>query len=330
MNTQHPAWGSGISNRQGSQLLELVEEHGLVKLNDGSPTRLTAPGINASAPDIAMCSPQLSHSIDWIVLPDAGMSDHFPFLCCLNDRRTSQSNTTQHRQTFNTKKADWFRYEQQLLNQIHSGDIPYEDLAAMVLDAADSAIPKKSPAIGTKPQHHWWDADCKQQLQQGNSHFENTKTILICKIISMYVRVWSSVRKFANSRQPSRRNPSLNNDIAEVMLQSLTQPLLYSITPMENPHIQPSIPFNIDELHAALWYKRDTAPGLDLITYSMLQHLPQSGFASLLNIFNRLLNGSITIPMEWKRQLLCLIPKPGKDISTESGWRPITLTSCPG
>ncbi|KAJ8914541.1 hypothetical protein NQ315_010005 [Exocentrus adspersus] len=80
----------------------------------------------------------------------------------------------------------------------------------------------------------------------------------------------------------------------------------------------------------ALRNKKDSSPGLDRITYSMLQNLPEPAGSSLLDTYNAILKNEIPVPDIWKAQLVTPIPKAQKNQNTVSGWRPITLSCCPG
>ncbi|XP_068203704.1 uncharacterized protein [Palaemon carinicauda] len=79
------------------------------------------------------------------------------------------------------------------------------------------------------------------------------------------------------------------------------------------------------ELDAALAKCRDTAPGADGITYSMLNHLGEPTKNSYLHIIN-LTHDQHIRPEPWNKQDTNPIPKP-KEINA---YRPIALLSCTG
>ena len=71
----------------------------------------------------------------------------------------------------------------------------------------------------------------------------------------------------------------------------------------------------------------DTAVGYDDIHYQFLKHLPFRSLDSLLRIFNKIwLNG--ILPDFWKEAIVIPMPKPGKDSTNPSNYRPLALTSC--
>ena len=86
-------------------------------------------------------------------------------------------------------------------------------------------------------------------------------------------------------------------------------------------------PFNFNELLEALQKSHDTAAGHDQIHYQILKHLPKKSLESLLEILNDIwITGKF--PEEWKKAIIIPIPKPNKDHTEATNYRPIALTSC--
>jgi len=70
--------------------------------------------------------------------------------------------------------------------------------------------------------------------------------------------------------------------------------------------------------------KTKKAPGGDRITPKMLIELPNSAIKVICKLFN----GIITLgyyPKKWKKSIIIMIPKPGKDHTIPSSYRPIGL-----
>ncbi|KAM7284950.1 uncharacterized protein ISCGN_031948 [Ixodes scapularis] len=89
-------------------------------------------------------------------------------------------------------------------------------------------------------------------------------------------------------------------------------------------------PFSKNELLTALYsIKRNTTPGPDSITYTMLKNLPKNYIDALLNQINQAWESG-NIPHEWKTAEVIPIPKPGKTPTEITNLRPISLTSCVG
>ena len=84
--------------------------------------------------------------------------------------------------------------------------------------------------------------------------------------------------------------------------------------------------FSLTELNDALAKAHDSSPGPDDIHYQLLKHLPSSSLTILLEIYNILATGNI--PNSWQEATVITIPKPDKDHTDPSNYRPIALTSC--
>ena len=86
-------------------------------------------------------------------------------------------------------------------------------------------------------------------------------------------------------------------------------------------------PFLLNELKDALNKSNETAAGPDGLYYQLLTHLPQDCLKILLQLLNTIwLSGKI--PSSWKEATVVPIPKPNKDLSDPTNYRPIALTSC--
>ena len=85
--------------------------------------------------------------------------------------------------------------------------------------------------------------------------------------------------------------------------------------------------FLLSELTDALSKAHDTSPGPDDIHYQLLNHLPISTLLILLEIFNDIWKTG-NIPKSWKEATVIPIPKPDKDHTDPTNYRPIALTSC--
>ena len=71
----------------------------------------------------------------------------------------------------------------------------------------------------------------------------------------------------------------------------------------------------------------DTACGPDDIHYQLLEHLPESALQTLLDLMDDIWETG-DLPSICKLANVIPIPKPGKDHSESSNYRPIALTNC--
>jgi len=88
-----------------------------------------------------------------------------------------------------------------------------------------------------------------------------------------------------------------------------------------------NLPFSLSELKTCISDLSCTAPGPDKIHNEILKRLPDETLALLLTFFNHFWT-THTFPDSWRDATVIPIPKPGKDHSNPSNYRPIALTSC--
>ncbi|EEC12690.1 reverse transcriptase, putative [Ixodes scapularis] len=159
-------------------------------------------------------------------------------------------------------------------------------------------------------------------------------------------------RRMANSTPPesgnyfdrSWANPSpvtlskdTNSSAAAPLMsfsaKSGTRSIRTSTYPLAPPPAHPddkdkiNSPFTSAELRfALLQLRRNTTPGLENVTYAILQNLPDNHQEHLLRIINQAWETG-NIPSSWKEALVILLPKPGRPPTTPGNLRPISLTS---
>ena len=88
-----------------------------------------------------------------------------------------------------------------------------------------------------------------------------------------------------------------------------------------------NLPFKLSELKNSLDKSNDTTAGPDDIHYQILKHLPSDALETLLNFMNEIWRTG-KFPEDWHKAVIIPIPKPGKDKTEATNYRPIALTSC--
>lgn len=71
---------------------------------------------------------------------------------------------------------------------------------------------------------------------------------------------------------------------------------------------------------------RRKAPGHDFVTAPMLRELPPAAITTITQLFNDILIQK-TFPATWKQAIVVAVPKPGKNRTDPSSYRPISLLS---
>ncbi|GFW67867.1 RNase H domain-containing protein [Trichonephila clavipes] len=85
-------------------------------------------------------------------------------------------------------------------------------------------------------------------------------------------------------------------------------------------------PFHILELYSAIKNSKNTTPGADHVAAIFFKKLDQGQRDVILRYFQKLFDNAI-VPESWKHAIILPIPKPCKDKTKISSYRPIALTS---
>ena len=81
------------------------------------------------------------------------------------------------------------------------------------------------------------------------------------------------------------------------------------------------------EYQHSLSQAKESSPGIDKITYSMIKSAHPTLQTNLLLLYNRIFNEN-SFPNRWRISIIIPIPKPDKDSKDPTNYRPISLTSC--
>ena len=87
------------------------------------------------------------------------------------------------------------------------------------------------------------------------------------------------------------------------------------------------LPFNMRELQLAIKSSKNTSPGIDRITYSILDQTSLTAKNKLLEIYNRWWTEGEYID-EMRQIVVCLFRKPNPQVDNEISYRPISLMPC--
>jgi ribonuclease HI len=250
--------------------------------------------------------------------------------------------------------------------EIPSSSNAAHKLRQITISAADISIPKKRPNRKNIPNPPWWDEECSvvvQERQDALRHYKNdinlqnfvfaknaqanAKRTLkrkkrqgwrnFCTNLSPETHlseVWNSIKRFRGTfviKNHYFTPGSWINDFVD----RLAPPYVpcFSEFPSTLPSqdtvmiSELSAPFSHEELLLAIEATKDSSPGEDLIPYAFIRNFPKCLITFLLNLFNLILSTGI-IPLEWKKQIIIPIPKPGKDLLIGSSYRPIALSCC--
>ena len=167
-NASHRWWDPGAKPSEGEHLANAILDSNLVILNDGSITRIGYTGQRNSAIDLTVASASLCSDASWNTGTDNLQSDHLPIHVVFGDSdpALAEVDTTPK---YRYEKANWDLFRSLLISHSVGKELSCSDLnehleniRRVILDAADSAIPKGKPPVGSSLRHHtpWWNDDC--------------------------------------------------------------------------------------------------------------------------------------------------------------------------
>lgn len=364
-NGHHTNW-SYKSDARGIQILDAALENGFVSLNDGSPTRvkLVNGRLQESSPDITFSSTDITvNFIRWAVSRESLGSDHLiiqmKFSYCdsikLSIKRNFKlANWKSYRSDLDDKFSN---HNSDLLDNVQ---LKYNYFVDNINVSADKNIPLSkicnNPDSKFKPKNYW-NADLSKIVAERRLALKNFRknptpynlTLLEAKISEAQRNIrkaksrswhefcnkvdettsasdmWRQMQWMKGFRQ-SRTYVSNENKtklLCALTPDSVSVPFPACIS--SNDKLEAT--FSLQELnHAINKKKKDTSPGSDKITYSMIKHLPSNGKQYLLNLYNLIFSSGL-IPIQWRSVLIVPIPKQNLQRS-EIKLRPIALISC--
>lgn len=180
-NAHNALWGSSKNDNIGNQILNVVDNLGLVILNNGNATRLQHPSQEKSVVDITMSSSDLANKISWDTYADTLGSDHFPITMEISIQQDNNI-TVVPKSKWNLKKANWSLYssliEQEFLNLPSFSDVTekYVYLLNSINTAASLSIPTFKPyKIKSRLPPPWWDENCDRIVLERKKALETYK-----------------------------------------------------------------------------------------------------------------------------------------------------------
>lgn len=359
MNAHHCLW-SNRSDGRGQLVYRTMFENDFMCLNDGSMTRIKLVNgiLQKSAPDITFASVDIAHRLSWSVTNETLRSDHI-----MIEIKLGYDTPNRYNKKRNFKKAQWDNYTQKIEDIFcdlpNSPDVQsdYDKFIEKIDSVAESTIPwtkiSQDPTSKFDPKPYWntslskavaerrlslaqlrrnptpenyikykeKTAKAKRLIESSASQGWTTFCTEIDSETSPTV-LWRKMRWLKGGRSSNR--PTITDSKAAELLQALTPDTVQEQAPhfSEDPLSTIEGEITIQEMENSL-KRKDTSPGSDNVSYSMLYNLSVSAKVFLLNIYNRILQTGI-VPKQWRDITVIPVPKPGRD-----ALRPISLMSCP-
>lgn len=363
MNGHHTLW-SGKNDKRGEYIYQAMFDNDYICLNDGNHTRIRMVNgvLQQSSPDISFASTDIATNFSWSSTNETLGSDH-----TLIKIRMGFEKSGIHIKKRNFKEAHWDQYTEMLEETFESfslsGDTQncYDSFIGAIQSAADSTIPwtkiSEDPDTHFKPKPYWNSElskviaerrlalakvrrnptpdnykTYKEKLEQAAAHTKRARFEGWAEFCSSVDHETSSAdmwRKMRWMKGQTSRNAAVDPSVAENLLHSLTpdsvEEPLPTLSMLPQSILENSV--TLAELENCL-KRRDTSPGADNISYSMLYRLPTNAKKLLVKLYNMILDTG-ELPNQWREILIVPIPKPGRDPNLASSLRPISLMSCP-
>ncbi|CAK1599200.1 unnamed protein product [Parnassius mnemosyne] len=364
-NGHHTNW-SYKSDQRGIHLFDSSLENGFTSINNGEATRVKLVNnvLRKSSPDITFVSCDIAINFKWQVLNENLGSDHLiiklsmsfkDYFECNEKRNFKQADWKLYNKDLINSFSERYNHD------FSTSDIQnsYDYLLEQINISANKNIPVirfcSNPASKFKPKKYWCPAlsktvaerrlalstfrknptpnnyakleemvtKAKNEIQKAKSHAWKK----FCNEIDASTTVsdmWKKMRWFKGYQQVTF-HPS--EDKKKDLLRSLTPDSALGCPPQFvscNKLLQ--VPFTKQELDHSL-KKKNSAPGNDGVTYSMVFNLPPAGKKYLLYLYNDIFRFNM-VPKQWRTILVVPIPKAGAELNSETKLRPISLISC--
>lgn len=359
LNAASKIWGSARQDRRGTILLEFMAQHDLLALNDGvSPT--FDNGRYTSFVDLTLVSSTIGNLCEkWHVMGEEMLSDHrcitFQIVGC--SEKPLPTKTT----GWALKKINVNKFKESLVEESNRADSANADtLQKIVTNACDTSMPKLSRRRG-KPPVYWWTETIAAHRKECIRHRRNIRKLnrghasqaALDEIINMYreskknlrneifrskKRCWRSLCDkldedvWGDGYRIVTRELKLNGPMTAIPAATVEQiiralfpvgeEVVWQDLPIEDQEVKP---FTEAELKDAVGrMKMRKAAGPDDIPPEIVRLTANAIPGFLLDVMNFHLAAG-DFPTTWKISRLVLLPKPGKNISDPSGYRPLCI-----
>ncbi|GFS76168.1 putative RNA-directed DNA polymerase from transposon X-element [Trichonephila clavipes] len=324
-------WGSDHISRYSNEFVEWITDSNLVLLNMTVPTYRSSAGA-ASLIDLTFCSSSMSGYCNSYVLDCSFESDHSPII-------TELSLLSSNKRIF--KKVNW----QAVMNQTHfilnNPEVNSENLSDKISQVITNNI--REIKVSNRSFPPWWNSTCykfyKLKKYLGKELLKKSHLNYGSDINNMRANLDSTLKmpkEFTDTDQKLNILQLNNRFITHPQLQAdmfadyfASKNAYHEPLPLDFLYDKNNLlnkPFHILELHSAIKNSKNTTPGVDHLTAIFFKNLDQGQRNVILRYFQKLFDNAI-VPDSWKHAIILPIPKPCKDKTKISSYRPIALTS---
>lgn len=351
INAHHSLWECDSNNdRHGIEIAEIIADSNFIVLNTGEHTYRSTRFQRTSAIDIALAHNSIATQMVWESSFENLSSDHF--ICTMTHLNSTFNSHTNINQQINFKKLglEINNIDIESFNSIEEYEIKMEEL-----------IDKSSFSNNGKQQHsskYWWNAKIerlwcvkKEKLKIFNKNksaytkdelnkavnklkmeIKRTKKEKFLEFIddikphTSLKEIYNKINIF-NKKKIKRKCINLNDDELIKFIGQWQNNIIQQASngnSIENSINDEYERITAEEIGMVIKNKKNTAPGINKISYKILKMLPITHFAKLSELFNKIIAGN-KIPLNWKKIKIIPILKTNKNPNELSSYRPISL-----
>ena len=167
VNARSTLWGCPTTDLRGRLLEDLIFNHPISVLNDGTATHYHVQTDTHSTIDLSACSSDIFDDLEYKVLASRYSSDHYPIRVSWKTAPIVLSAQPRYK----TDSANWaqFRCLTEIAGDVDVGttDDLLQSIKDVLISAADASIPMSSGRI-TRPPVIWWNDQCREAKKSRN------------------------------------------------------------------------------------------------------------------------------------------------------------------
>ncbi|GBN64540.1 RNA-directed DNA polymerase from mobile element jockey [Araneus ventricosus] len=356
-NLHHPLWGGNSQSSSSEDFVDWLNNSDFILLNTSTPTHI----INASTYsilDLTLCSASIFHEIDCYVFDCSFESDHIPIVTSWSKLQNAYKYI---------KTITWNPIIKKSTEIFHSTDQPTIDAITSQIsmtisnhttckilenreyppwwNAACHNFSRLKKYAWKKARRNISSSDWinyKKYRSKFKFHFKRAKDNYwdnISKISHNPRMFFKILNKLSNHTNPNVKNHDIIFHNSRYVTQPKTQSNIFANHfSIQTTEVQP-IPIDYDsgneslnrniefwELKRAIQKTKNSTPGADNIPAIWFKNLDDASLYKILFMFQQQLDFSV-LPKHWKHAIIIPIPKPNKDKTKVSSYRPIALTS---
>ena len=253
-NARHRTWGCNNTTTRGESMLDFIDRHNLVYLNNQTPTYICIRQgqVSYSVLDLTLASPSISSIFTSNVETDPLFSDHYPIRIELGVPSGQTDFNFLPRWKLN--KADWASFSKHIDERFPANAEPdVTTFLNTLLESAHKHIPHTAPRTGRRASP-WWNTECQKAVAIRKRAFKQFQKC-ICEAHENEVRRTS---KLANEiiRETKRKSwqsfagefnrfTPLSKIWSNLKALSLKRPPLYKIPHLKVNNVSYSLPLEV-------------------------------------------------------------------------------------